>query len=158
MKKLYIPNFGEILIRNILFDVNGTVQFFGNISEDLNERFQKLKEIYNIFLVSADTRGNLEEIANRLQVKFIKITPKDISESQAKNYQLDKLGKNETIAIGNGNNDSLMLKNSIIGILIIGSEGATIESLLNSDLVFTNPIDVLDFLMDDDAIIGTLRR
>ncbi|TXT65221.1 MAG: hypothetical protein BAJALOKI3v1_120028 [Promethearchaeota archaeon] len=158
MKKLYIPNCGEILIRNILFDVNGTIQFSGSISKDLIPKFQKIKEIYDVYLISADTRGNLEELANQLQVKYIRINPKEISESQAKNYQLDKLGKNETIAVGNGNNDSLMLKNALLGILIIGNEGATRESLFNSDLVFTNPIDVLDFLIDEKAIIGTLRK
>lgn len=158
MKKLYIPNFGDILIKNVLFDINGTIQFYGQISKGLIEKFQKIKDIYNVYLISADTRGNLKELANELGVKYIKITPKDITEARAKNYKLEKLGKNETIAIGNGNNDSLMINNALLGITIIGSEGATKKTILNSDLIFTNPIDVLDFLMDDKAIIGTLRR
>jgi len=157
MKKINIPHFGETVIRNVIFDINGTIQFQGEISVELVKKFHKLKEIYNIYLISADTRGNLKELAEKLRVKYIKITPKEISEVRAKNYELERLGKSETIAIGNGNNDSLMIKNAILGIVIIGSEGASTKSLLNSDLVFTDPEDVLEFLMDDKAIIGTLR-
>lgn len=157
MKKINIPNFGETVIRNVIFDINGTIQFQGEISVELVKKFHKFKEIYNIYLISADTRGNLKDLAEKLGVKYIKITPKEISEARAKNYELEKLGKKETIVVGNGNNDSLMIKNAILGIVIIGAEGAATKSLLNSDLVFTDPNDVLDFLMDDKAIIGTLR-
>ncbi|TFF92950.1 MAG: HAD family hydrolase [Promethearchaeota archaeon] len=157
MKKINIPNYGEILIKNIIFDINGTIQFQGRISDEIVKKFQEIKQIYNIYLISADTRGNLKELAEKLGVKYIKINPIDVSEAEAKNQELEKLGKNETIAIGNGNNDSLMLKNALFGILLIGGEGATTKSLLNSDVIFTDPIDIIDFLKDEKAIIGTLR-
>jgi len=157
MKKINIPNYGEILIKNIIFDINGTIQFQGKISDEIVKKFQEIKEIYNIYLISADTRGNLIQLAEKLGVKFIKINPKEISEAEAKNNELEKLGKRETIAIGNGNNDSLMLKNALFGILLIGREGATTKSLLNSDVIFTDTLDILDFLKDEKAIIGTLR-
>ncbi|MFO7795861.1 MAG: HAD family hydrolase [Promethearchaeati archaeon] len=157
MKKINIPHYGEILIKNIIFDINGTIQFQGKISDEIVKKFQEIKEIYNLYLISADTRGNLKELAEKLGVKYIKINPTDVSEAEAKNQELEKLGKNETIAIGNGNNDSLMLKNALFGILLIGREGATTKSLLNSDVIFTDPMDIIDFLKDEKAIIGTLR-
>jgi len=50
-----------------------------------------------------------------------------------------------------------MLKNAVIGITILGNEGATVKSILNSDVVLPNPISALDFLLDEKIMIGTLR-
>ena len=157
MKLVNIPNYGKITLKNILLDVNGTIQFYGHVSRKTRKSIKRLKNIFNIFLISADTRGNLKEIAAKLKVKYIKITTKEITEAEAKNLELMKLGKDSTVAIGNGNNDHLMLKNSVIGILILGKEGATVKSIMNSDVVLTDFSEVSNFLLDEKIIIATLR-
>ena len=157
MKEFTIPNYGKITIKNIIFDINGTIQFKGQISSEVVQKFDELKRFYNIFLVSADTRGNLKELADYLKVSFIKINPKGESEAEAKNIELLKLGKDVTVAIGNGNNDALMLKNSILGISILGSEGATVKSILNSDIIVPDTLSAIEFLLDEKILIGTLR-
>ncbi len=157
MKKVNIPHFGLLEISNIIFDINGTLQFNGKISNKLIEKFRALKRHYNIFLISSDTRGNLNELAKKLDSKYIRINTGNQTDAEAKNKELLKLGKENTIAIGNGNNDMLMLKNAALGILIIGSEGASGKSLMNADVIFTNPNDAIDFLLDEKTIIATLR-
>ena len=158
MKEINIPNLGKINIENVIFDINGTLQFEGKISEDLIPKFVKLKEIYNVYLVSSDTRGNLKEIAKKLDVDYVKIDPKGITDAEAKNNELKRLGKDITVAIGNGNNDELMLKNAILGLVIIGSEGASVKSIINSDVAFQDPISAIDFLLDETTMIATLRK
>ena len=158
MKKIDIPNYGEIIIENVLFDINGTLQFKGEINKELIEKFTELKLHYNIFLVSSDTRGNLVDIAKQLDVDYIKINPQDINDSEAKNNELKKLGNDKTVCIGNGQNDSLMLKNAVLGLVIIGSEGASIKSIMNSDVAFPDPISAIDFLLDEKTMIATLRK
>lgn len=157
MKEIDIPNYGKLIIKNIIFDLNGTLQFKGKISEAVVNKIEQLKEFYNIYLLSADTRGNLKELAKKLNVSYIKINPKKITEAEAKNNELIKLNKDNTIVVGNGNNDSLMLKNAVIGITVLGEEGATVKSILNSDVVVPNPISALDFLLDEKIMSGTLR-
>lgn len=157
MKEFNIPNYGVITIKNIIFDINGTLQFKGRISEALIKKLDELKKVYNVYLISADTRGNLKELADLLKVSYIKINPKGDSEAEAKNSELIKLGKEVTVAIGNGNNDALMLQNSILGISILGSEGATTKSVLNSKVIFPNPLNAIDMLLDEKTMIGTLR-
>jgi soluble P-type ATPase len=157
MKEIDIPNYGKLIIKNVIFDLNGTIQFKGKISEAVVNKFEQLKEIYNVYLLSADIRGNLKELAEKLNVSYIKIIPKEITEAEAKNNELLKLNKDETIAVGNGNNDALMLKNAVIGITVLGEEGATVKSILNSDVVVPNPISALDFLLDEKIMSGTLR-
>ncbi len=157
MKEFIIPNYGKITIKNIIFDINGTIQFKGQISDDLVKKIEELKKIYKVYLVSADTRGNLKELAEKIKVSYIKINPVETSEAEEKNRELIRLGKDVTVAVGNGNNDALMLKNSILGITVLGSEGATIKSILNSDVIVPDPISAIDLLLDEKVMIGTLR-
>lgn len=157
MRKIIIPYHGEITIKNVIFDINGTIQFKGHISEELVQKFEELKKFYNIFLVSSDTRGNLKNIAKKLGVNFKKVNTQGINDAEAKNNELKKLGKEVTVAVGNGNNDALMLKNAILGIAILGSEGASTRSILNSDVVFTDVINAIEFLLDEKTMISTLR-
>ena len=157
MREINIPNFGIILIKNIIFDINGTIQFQGKISPELILQFDELKNYYKIYLISADTRGNLKEIAKILDVEYIKIEPQGITEAEAKNNALMKLGKEYTVAIGNGNNDALMLKNAVIGIVIIGNEAASFNSIKNCDVAFPDPFSALNFLLDEKIMIATLR-
>ena len=157
MKVIDIPNYGKITIKNIIFDINGTIQFQGQISIEVVKKFEELKKFYNIYLVSADTRGNLKQIAEKLNVSYIRIKPEGSSEAEAKNRELEKLGKDVTVAIGNGNNDALMLQNSILGISIIGNEGASAKTLLNSKVIFPDPISAMNMLLDDKIMIATLR-
>ena len=157
MRKIIIPYHGEITIKNVIFDINGTIQFKGQISEELVQKFEELKKFYNILLVSSDTRGNLKNIAKKLGVNFKKVNTQGINDAEAKNNELIKLGKEVTVAVGNGNNDALMLKNAILGIAILGSEGASTRSILNSDVVFTDVINAIEFLLDEKTMISTLR-
>ena len=161
MKEISIPNYGTIYLKNVLLDMNGTMQFDGVISKEIKDKIRILKDIYNVYLISADTRGNLKEIAQELKISFIKIESKGSnikSEAELKYLELLKLGKETTVAIGNGNNDSLMLKNAALGIVIIGKEGATVNSILFADVAFPDPISAINFLLDDKKIIATLRE
>ena len=157
MKTIKIPNYRDITIKNVIFDINGTIQFEGIISDSLIKKFDELKQFYNVYLVSSDTRGNLKDIAEKLNVKYIRIDSKKGSDAKAKNDELLKLGKEFTVAIGNGNNDALMLKDAVLGLVIMGKEGTSIKSLLNSDVAFPDPISAINFLLDEKIMIATLR-
>ncbi|MHA1803610.1 MAG: HAD family hydrolase [Promethearchaeota archaeon] len=158
MKVFSIPNFKTLTIENILFDLNGTIQFSGEISLELIEKMQELKKFYNVFVISADTRGNLKNLAEKMNVDYIKIAmSNDLTEAEAKNRELEKLGEDKTAAIGNGNNDALMLKNAALGIAILGKEGLSVQSLLNCDVVLPDPISAMNFLLDEQTLIATLR-
>ena len=157
MRTINIPNYGEITIKNVLFDMNGTIQFEGKISEKLHEKFDILKKFYNVYLISSDTRGNLEDIAKKLDVNYITINSDKIPHEEAKCKVLMTLGEDVTVAVGNGNNDALMLKKALLGLAIIGKEGATTKCVLNSDVLFPDPISAINFLLDDKIMIATLR-
>jgi len=156
MKIYEIPNYKRLEIENILLDINGTIQFSGKISEELKQKLIELKQKFQIILISADTRGNLKEIASELGVNYEKLTKKR-SEREQKEKIVEKYNKENTIAIGNGNNDELMLKKAALGIAIIGSEGASIKAINSADIIVTNPIDAIDLILEEKKLIATLR-
>ncbi|XRO74601.1 HAD family hydrolase [Methanocaldococcus sp. 28A] len=146
----------------ILLDLNGTIATDGKIKEGVKERLATLKEKAEIYILSADTFGTLKDIANDLNVKGIKVDREKYgSEKIAKLKILEEL-KNQNpnkkiIAIGNGNNDELLLKNADLGICVIGDEGAWSKTILSSDIVVKDIIDALDLILKENRMKATIR-
>jgi hypothetical protein len=51
-----------------------------------------------------------------------------------------------------------MLKESMIGIYILGREGASVDSMMASDLIIDDINDALDLLFETDRLIAMLRK
>ena len=146
----------------ILLDLNGTIATDGKIKEGVKERLSMLKEKAEIYILSADTLGTLNDIANDLNVKGMRVDKERYgSEKIAKLKILENLKKEnpnkKIIAIGNGNNDELLLKNADLGICVIGDEGAWTKTLLSSDIVVKDIIDALDLLLKENRLKATSR-
>ena len=67
------------------------------------------------------------------------------------------LGPQRTIAIGNGYNDHLMVKEAVLGIAVIGREGAARETVMNADVVVTDVLDALNLILKPLRHRATLR-
>ena len=150
------PGNDSLTLEHLVLDVNGTIAKDGKLLAGIPERIQKLSEKLKIHILTADTHGKQSEIDSILSIKGLRISPKNEAQ-QKMNYVLD-LGKENTVAIGNGANDSLMIKSAHLGIVVIGNEGAAIETLINSDIVCTNIFDALDLLLNSKRIVATLRK
>jgi P-type E1-E2 ATPase len=148
----------------ILLDLNGTIATDGKILDGVKERLKTLKEKgAKIYILSADTFGTLGEIAKELGVEGRKIDKTLYeSEKKAKLMALLEFKKENpstfVVAIGNGNNDGLMLKAADLGICVIGDEGAYTETLLNSDIVVKDINDALDLLIKEKRLKATIRE
>ncbi|HII59510.1 TPA: HAD family hydrolase [Methanocaldococcus jannaschii] len=146
----------------ILLDLNGTIATDGKIKEGVKERLTILKERAEIYILSADTFGTLNDIAKSLNVKGMKVDREKYgSEKIAKLKILEELKKEnpnkKIIAIGNGNNDELLLKNADLGICVIGDEGAWSKTILSSDIVVKDINDALDLLLNENRLKATSR-
>jgi len=156
MIKLAIPGREDLFIKNLILDLNGTIAFDGNISKGVKKRISLLSKYLNIFIVTADTNKNAEQLVKGLNVNLFKIY-KENEDSQKRSLLLEN-GKDETITIGNGANDVSMLKESCIGICVLGSEGATKEALIASNIVVSTINDALDLLLKSHRLIATMRK
>jgi len=153
---LEIKNFGQLEIQNLVLDMNGTIACDGKLIPGILDRINTLKHSLKIFLISADTFGTANEIANYLGISLFKLNPSQI-ESDQKEAFVESLNAKNTIAFGNGRNDIKMLKKARIGIGIIGSEGMAAEVLANATIIVSSPLDAFDLLLYPKRLLATLR-
>ncbi len=151
-----IPGRGTFRIKQLVLDLNGTIALDGKIINGVAERLDRLSGLLDIFIITSDTMGSAERVIKDLKVKLHKI--KKDNETGQKLELLKKIGETKTIAIGNGSNDVLMLKESLIGICVLGREGASKDAIMASDLVISDINDALDLLFKPNRLAATLRK
>lgn len=162
MMRLEIPGLGVLEIENLVVDYNGTLAKDGRVNNKVKDRLGLLAKKLKVFVLTADTRGDVSnrmEVFERLKkvrVEVVKVEGGD--EAQAKRDFVRGLGPKRTIAIGNGYNDSLMLKEAALGIAVIGPEGAARETILNADVVVTDVLHALELILKPLRYKATLRR
>jgi soluble P-type ATPase len=148
-----IPGFADLRLEHLLLDVNGTLTNRGALMDDVAARVQRLRDELEIHLVSANTFGTLDSIAQSLQVAAAAVATGD-----DKLRVLDQLGREKCAVIGNGTNDVLVLEAAAIGFAVLGPEGASAAALRSADIVCASAADALDLLLEPKALSATLRR
>jgi len=151
-----IPGKGSYAIEHLILDLNGTIAFDGRIIKGVREKLVELSRKLEVMVVTADTNRNAEALLADLGISVHKVR-EGHEDSQKLEAVLQK-GSNSTISIGNGSNDVSMLKESAIGICVVGSEGASAEAMVASDLVVPGINDALDLLLKPHRLRATLRR
>ncbi|MCK4233389.1 hypothetical protein KAX75_03115, partial [candidate division WOR-3 bacterium] len=61
MIEFTIPGRGRMRIKNIVFDVNGTIAIDGKIDEKIKKKLEKLAQKVTVILLTADTYGTIEK-------------------------------------------------------------------------------------------------
>lgn len=154
--KIDIPGRESVEIRNIVFDYNGTIAVDGKLINDVSDSINELSNIFNFYVITADTYGSVEKELKDTNCEIIKI-PKATQDLSKLNL-VKKIGSNITLAVGNGRNDKLMLKEAVLGIGILQDEGICTETLLNSDIISKSILDVFGYLKNTNRLIATLRN
>ena len=145
---------------NIILDLNGTITVDGIFVDGVVERLKEISEIMDAYVLTADTGQTLENLTDQLVGECgIKIHQLESGRGDLQKLAfLEELGRDETVAIGNGCNDALMLREAKLGLCVIGKEGASIDALMASDAVFFNICDALDIFLKPKRMIATLRK
>lgn len=156
MIRIEIPGKGSIQAEHLVLDYNGTLAIDGSIIDRVKEKLNNLAEKINIHVLTADTFG---EAANNLKEVRCKLTVLNGDQQALQKQQfINQIGNNKVIAIGNGLNDMLMLKDAVLGIAVIQKEGASLKTLFNADIVCKNIFDALDLLINPLRIAASLRN
>lgn len=149
-----MPGIGELELRTIILDLNGTLSVGGEIVEGVKERLQHLKGLgYEIIFFTGNTRGNAGKLAEQLGVEWILA-----EDGEAKKQQVLKLHPETCVSIGNGLIDLELMKVVKLRIVTLQAEGVHVQTLLNSDVVIPSINDALDLLLDPDRLVATLRK
>ena len=154
--EITFPGKTTLKLRNLVLDYNGTLAVDGVPIDGCLQRMLQLSDWLNIFIITADTFGKVENYINDPRFSLRSLAPGDQSEQKQKFVQ--SLGAESVVAIGNGYNDHLMLKEAALGLALIQTEGAATKTILNADAVFKSINDALDALLNVKRLIATLRR
>lgn len=153
--KVDIPGRESIEVRNIIFDYNGTIAVDGLIKESIKEDLGKLSKEFNVYVLTADTYGSAKSQCESLGIEVVTF-PRE-NASIFKNEFLERLGKNQTICVGNGFNDIEMCKNAVLSIGILDREGIASSLILSVDIVASGIESAIEIILNKNRIIATLR-
>lgn len=150
-----IPGYEKNIFTDLVLDYNGTLAVDGVVKEGVLERLNKLSEVLKIHVVTGDTHGNVKEQLVEFPCK-IHIISNNNQTTEKKEY-LNCLNSNETIAIGNGRNDSELLSNAGLGVAVLQEEGLFSKTLMSADIIFKGINNALDALLKENRLKATLR-
>jgi len=155
MNEIIIPNYKTVIVTNIVLDYNGTIAKDGVLKNEVKPLLKKLSKTYKVHVITADTFGSVQTQLKNYDVS-VKILNSDDHTLEKATF-IDNLNAENTVALGNGNNDALMIEQSAIGIAILGDEGCSSQTLLKSDITCKSIQDALELFLNTKRLIATLR-
>ncbi len=155
MIEIEIPGYKTLQLKHLVLDHNGTLACDGILIKGVKECLEKLADDLQIHVLTADTFGKagsqLEGVPCGLS-----ILPTDNQDVGKLDY-VKGLGCENTVCIGNGRNDRLMLKEAVLGIAVVLKEGVALTTLVSADVVCTSIVSALELLMHPLRLTATLR-
>jgi P-type E1-E2 ATPase len=153
MIQISIPGRGDVRLKYLTLDLNGTLALDGRLIEGVVERLQAVRAHLEPYLLTADTFGAMAEVEHKLGFPATRILG-----SADKTAFVEQLGALNVVAIGNGANDAGMLAAAALGIVVLGPEGLAREALEVADIITPDINVALDLLLNPKRLVATLRR
>lgn len=145
----------KIELKYAVFDYNGTLAIDGVPEKNVIPQLLKLNEVLQVYILSADTFGRVRAELGQYPFKIHILSAG--SETEQKKTFVENLGAQNTVAFGNGNNDTAMLRTAALGIGVTGGEGMSGSVLQNADIIVGNISDGIGLLLNPLRIKATLR-
>ena len=114
---LNIPGREEIDVTHVILDFNGTIAVDGQLIKGVADKINTLSHLLNFVIVTADTYGTVEKELGDVNCDIV-----NLSNSVKFNSKLDvliSLGKEQTMCVGNGFNDRIVLKECVLGVAVV---------------------------------------
>lgn len=156
MLDIEIPGLETLQLQHLVLDCNGTLTCDAELIDGVAQRIEALAQDLEISVITADTHGTAHATLQPLGCALHVIDPLD--QAQAKCDYITSLGAQQCVAIGNGFNDNLMLREACLGIAIVQAEGAAALTLQHADVICPDICSALDMLCKTSRLKATLRR
>jgi soluble P-type ATPase len=150
-----IPGYRKLQLNHLVLDYNGTLAVDGHLVAGAGDLLTRLAAKLDIHVITADTFGKVKQGMAGIPCAVAVLPPGD--QDHAKLDYIAKLGPDETVCMGNGRNDRLMLKSAGLGVAVILKEGAAAQTLMAADVVCLTIVDALELLLRPLRLTATLR-
>jgi soluble P-type ATPase len=145
MITLQRPGQEPLEIDFILLDFEGTLASGRRVHPKAKDKINLLSKRTKIYILTKGEKQGVEEVLKKVKAEIIYLMEGECS--QKKLDLLRQLGALRTVAIGNGVDDAPMIEEAGFGICIMGKEGTFSDVMEKADVVFTDILDALDFLL-----------
>ncbi len=156
MIEIDVEGWGRRRIEHLVLDFNGCLGLDGHLIAGVDARLPLLSMRCRLHICTADTFETVKDQTARFEAALKILHPN--GQDQQKADLIRKLGPLTCVAIGNGRNDALMLREAALGIGIIGPEGMATELVESADILCKDINDALDLLLAPKRLTATLRR
>ncbi len=140
----------------ILIDFEGTLAQDRRVHPRAKDKLNLLSKRARVYIFTKADREIIEDVLRRVKAEIFYL--REAESSRAKVDLLRQLGARRTVAIGNGLDDVWMMEEAALGICVMGKEGASGEAMKKADVVVTDFLDALDFLLKPLRHQATLGR
>lgn len=145
MITLQRPGQTPLEIESLMIDLEGTLAADGRIHPKAKDKINLLSKRVRIYILLKDRREKIEERLRKVKAERIYLEAGGAG--QEKLALLRRLGPERTVVIGNGVDDVPCFGEAGFSICVLGREGASGEALRKADLVVTDILHGLDFLL-----------
>ena len=122
MVNIEIPGHSALALKYLVLDYNGTIALDGEIIPGVEHALKALAEHMEIHVITADTFGKVRSRMENVPCTVSVLPPGN--QDQGKLDYIVALGPDQTVCVGNGRNDRLMLKEAALGIaVVLGDKG-----------------------------------
>jgi P-type E1-E2 ATPase len=153
---IIIPNYKTLNLTHIVLDYNGTLAKDGVLKDEVKTLLPELVKSYRVHVITADTFGSVHAQVKDFDV-VVKVLESDNHTVEKAEYVQSLVAKT-CAAVGNGNNDALMLKTAELGVALLGDEGCSTQTMMQSDLVCKTIQDALELFINTNRLVATLRK
>jgi soluble P-type ATPase len=132
-------------IEFILMDFEGTLASDRRVHPKAKDKINLLSKRTKIYILTRGEKEVVSEVLKKVKAEIVYLPEEGTYEKKLD--LLRQLGPTRTVAIGNGVDDVQMIEEAGLSLCIMGKEGTSVEAMVKADLVFTNILDALDFLL-----------
>jgi soluble P-type ATPase len=143
-----IPGLGPRKFSTILSDYTGTLSVDGKLTAGVREALLELATRLDIHVLTANTFGTAEEELRGIPLDMKSLKGPGTDHDVQKRQFLSGFNAREVIALGNGNNDRLLLKavkeGGGLSIAVDNGEGCAVDSIQSANVFIHGASKALD--------------
>ena len=139
------PGTSPLEAEYLLIDFEGTLASDRRVNPKAKDRINLLAKRLKVTIFARSEREWVESVLRKVKADIVYVP--EGAAAQGKLDLLKRLGREKAVAIGNGADDIPVLQETALGICILGREGAAGGAFTKADLVFTDILHALDFLL-----------
>ncbi len=145
MIRIERPGQSPLEIEFILLNFEGTLTTDRQVHPKAKDKINLLSKRTTVYVFAMQPKEVVDERLRKVKAEVIYLTQGDAS--RTKLDWVRQLGPSRCAAIGNATSDVALMQEAGIGMYVIGREGSSGQALNHADVIFSDILDALDFLL-----------